>query len=350
MSSESNNKIDNWWSDAEQQVKKVSARLMPAFLGAALVLGQMPEVSNAVPSGGRSGGSSFGRSGGSMRSSTRLGGGYGGGYSSGYRSGPSVTIAPIGGFGYSPFYSPFGFGYSPFSFVPVNGNLLLLGGLAYIAYSFLSNRVGGSDFSTDEDAGSLGTGATVLKLQVALDSDWNDSNNIMNTLSQLAARKGNVSGRSEISSLLSEASIALLRKRESWSAAACEGERFRGGSQGKAEPFFQRIAVSERTKFDSESSYASGGPALIKSTESNKSGPTQAVVSLVVAIRGQSDALKRVSSSSDLSAVLQTLASEALTDEGENIMAVEVLWTPSDAGSTLSKRDLIVDYPELIQL
>ena len=56
------------------------------------------------------------------------------------------------------------------------------------------------------------------------------------------------------------------------------------------------------------------------------------------------------SSSTDVATVLQTLASEALTDEGENVMAVEVLWTPSESGTTLSKRELIMDYPELIQL
>ena len=45
---------------------------------------------------------------------------------------------------------------------------------------------------------------------------------------------------------------------------------------------------------------------------------------------------------------LQGLAADALTDEGDNVMAVELLWTPSERGSTISKRELINDYPELI--
>lgn len=46
----------------------------------------------------------------------------------------------------------------------------------------------------------------------------------------------------------------------------------------------------------------------------------------------------------------QTLAADAMTDDGENVLATEVLWTPQDESDVLSKRDLIQDYPELIDL
>lgn len=347
-------------------LKTISKKALPLFLGSAFLLGSFPSDSMAVPSGGRSGGSSF-RS--APRSSgTRLNsGGYSSGYSSGYRGGGGVTIAPI--MPVTPFYSPFsyGYGFSPFSFfpVPINGNIILIGFLAYFAYSALtSSRTGGSSFSSmdedtgDYDSGSLGSGATVMKIQVALDSQWSDNGNIMNTLSSLAARRGSVNGRSELASLLSEASIALLRKKSSWSAASCEGEKFKKGLLGsgndpaKAESFFQKIAVQERAKFERESTNSdySNREGLIKASSGAAGDVTQAVVSIVVAVRGQSAALRQVSSSVDVNTVLQTLASEALTDEGDNIMAVEVLWTPSEVGNTLSKRDLILDYPELIQL
>jgi uncharacterized membrane protein len=113
----------------------------------------------------------------------------------------------------------------------------------------------------------------------------------------------------------------------------------------------KKIAVQERTKFESETT-----PAMIRE-DSNLNGryvsskPTQAVVSLIVAIRGSSDALrKNLRSTVDLSDCLQLLASEALTDNGENIMAVEVLWTPSQPGTIVTDRELISDYPELIKL
>ena len=70
------------------------------------------------------------------------------------------------------------------------------------------------------------------------------------------------------------------------------------------------------------------------------------------AVRGKSDALSSNSamSVSEVRKCLQNLASEALTDEGDNIMAVEVLWTPSDSDSVISQRDVIMDYPDLIRL
>ena len=55
------------------------------------------------------------------------------------------------------------------------------------------------------------------------------------------------------------------------------------------------------------------------------SQPTQAVVSIVVAIRGQSQAvMSRVRSNNDVVSVLEKLAADALTDEGDNVMALEV--------------------------
>jgi hypothetical protein len=80
-----------------------------------------------------------------------------------------------------PMFSPFGyggfggmgFGFSPFGFMPLNLNVIILGALLYTAVNALSNRAGGAAFDgSDGDVGSLGTGASVVKLQVSLDSDW----------------------------------------------------------------------------------------------------------------------------------------------------------------------------------
>mmetsp|Transcript_26656 Transcript_26656/g.44983 ORF Transcript_26656/g.44983 Transcript_26656/m.44983 type:complete len:370 (+) Transcript_26656:151-1260(+) len=344
MTAEKPQIVDNM----KNALKSKVAKAIPAVLGTALILGN-PADTFAASSGGRSGGSSFRsapRSYSAPRSSTRLGAGsYGGSVMAAPRVMPIMPISPFG-YGYG---GGFGFGLSPFSFIPINFNFILFAGLAYLAFNALQNRIGGADFSNDGDVGSLGGGATVMKVQVALDSDWSQAGNIMDTMSNLAAKKGAVTGRTEISSLLSEASLALLRKKSAWSAAAIEGERFNGAM--KAEPFFQSMAVQERAKFETESNGSrESGYATIQPSDTGLSKPTQAVVSLVIAVRGRSDALRQLRNSNDVSACLQTLASEALTDDGENIMAVEVLWTPSENGNTLSERDLIMDYPELIRL
>jgi len=303
------------------------------------------QPAEAARSGSRSGGSSF-RSAPSSRSSTRLGGS-----TSSYapvRPSNNIVIAPMGGFGYSPFYSPFGFGggfgfgISPFSFV--SPNVLVLGLAAYIAVQVLSNRVGGSDFSNFDDAGSLGSGATLMKIQISLNDDWSKKGNIMDTLSVVSSKYSDLSSRNTLSQLLSDTSLALLRKSGDWNAVAYEGEVFRGGSSRDVEPAFQRVAVRERSKFEQETSGVTRYTGV-------DSCPTQVVVSLVVALRGRAQAYAdKVSSTRQLKDCLQNLAADALTDDGENIMAVELLFTPSEPGAILSERDIIEDYPELLKL
>ena len=305
-----------------------------------------PFDADAVPSGGRAGGSSFRSSSPrSSGSSTRM-------YSSPRSQFQSRTtvIAPIvpapmfSPFGYG--FGGFGFGFSPFSFMPINLNVLIIGGIAYAVYLALQNRVGGSDFSgSEDDFGMLGSGASVIKLQLCLDSNW-DNGNIQETLSMLAEKNSRMQSRSDIANLLSEASIALLRRENSWTAAAFDGKKF--GSKSDAEPFYQKTAIAERAKFEEETS---AGYGTVKSTNAGRGVATKTVVSLVVALRGKSAAvINSVRSSKDVRDVLQSLAADALTDEGENVMAVEVLWTPSEQNTVLSDRDIIADYPELIRL
>ena len=51
-----------------------------------------------------------------------------------------------------------------------------------------------------------------------------------------------------------------------------------------------------------------------------------------------------------LRAALQALAADAMSQDGDNILGVEVLWTPSERGSSLSEREVIEDYPELLRI
>lgn len=319
------------------EMKKLMKALPAAVGAAALIFGNV-DSSFALSSGSRSGGSSFRSS--SSYSPSRLNS-----YAPSISAPIISPIMPMPFFMPSPFSFGFGFGFGggPISFL---FNMITFAAIASVLWNVFS-RTGGSSFSGDIDSGSLGNGATVIKLQVALDEDWAGSNNIMTVLSAIAARQGSgLNQRAELSSLLSEASIALLRRQNDWRAATIAGERFKGNAAAQAEPYFQKTAITERTKFERESLPS------IQREDGLAYGPrpTQAVVSLIVAVRGQSEALRRCSSVADLRSALQSLASEALTDEGENIMAVELLWTPSERGDVLSKKQLILDYPELLEL
>ena len=248
-----------------------------------------------------------------------------------------LHMATLGAFG-----GGFGFGLSPFSLL--SPNVLVLGLAAYIAVQVLSNRAGGSDFSNFDDIGSLGSGATLMKIQVALDDDWSKKGNIMDTLDAVSSKYSDLSSRSTLSQLLSDTSLALLRKSGDWNAVSYDGEIFRGGNSRDVEPAFQRVAVRERSKFEQETTDVTRYSGV-------DSCPTQVVVSLVVALRGKAQAYAdKVNSTRQLKDCLQNLAADALTDDGENIMAVELLFTPSEPGMILSERDIVEDYPELLRL
>jgi uncharacterized membrane protein len=237
-------------------VKNIRTYTLPAIIGASLLLA--PHNADALPSGGRGGGSSFRSA--PTRSSSRS-------YSSRSYSSSSTVFVPV------PSYSPFGFGFgyaTPFFFPPISFNTLVLAGAIAGAYYLLSNRVGGSDFSNSEDEGMLGSGATVIKLQLSLDADWS-SGNIMETLATIAASNGGPSSRSSLSQLLSETSLALLRRQRDWNSVAYEGQKFNRFEGQQIEPYYQKVAVKERTKFETETSPV----ATLKGTTSRVS--TQAV-------------------------------------------------------------------------
>jgi len=48
--------------------------------------------------------------------------------------------------------------------------------------------------------------------------------------------------------------------------------------------------------------------------------------------------------------VLSSIASDVLVDGGNVVNAVELFWTPSERNEVLTKEDVIVDFPELIDL
>jgi len=295
---------------------------------AAVIFSNQPDAL-ALSSGSRSGGSSF-------RSSSQS-----------FNS-PRYNTRSYSTKMTSPLYIPYGYGVSPFNFIPINIDVIVFGVVGYVVLQFLSNRISGySDFSYDKESDSLGSGVSVIKLQIAIDTDWSQEGNIIENLNAIAAKTNTFDKRSDIADLLSKASLIILRKSSDWNSVAYESETFDTRKDKKGELYFQKLVVRERGKYDREII-----PSLIEDNSSYFCNQTQVVVSLIVAIKGQSDAYqkKTITSISELRSCLQSLAYEAFSDSGENIMAVELLWTPSERGTVVSDRDLIQDYPELMKL
>lgn len=48
--------------------------------------------------------------------------------------------------------------------------------------------------------------------------------------------------------------------------------------------------------------------------------------------------------------VLSSIASDALVDDGDCVNAAEVFWTPSERSEVLTRNDIILDFPELVDM
>lgn len=70
-----------------------------------------------------------------------------------------------------------------------------------------------------------------------------------------------------------------------------------------------------------------------------------AVVTLVLAIDGDSTKIPRIGGIADVEDALRKIASDSKMDDC--LQSVEILWTPDERSETLTLQDVIADYPTL---
>lgn len=193
-----------------------------------------------------------------------------------------------------------------------------------------------------EEAGPLGKGITVGKVQVALNSYDRSPSSITGMLESKTSNVGD--SPEELSAMTNEICLALLRKNDEWIAASSESKRFKTDDAGKAESLFNTWSNDEASKFEKE--YIPG-----KDSEEKGGGPTIVVVSLVVEIQGDSTNFEGAGySASKTRDVLASIAADCLVDDGYCLNAAEVFWTPGDKDEVLTRNDMILDFPALIDL
>ena len=252
-------------------------------------------------------------------------------------------VAPI----ISPFYSPFGVvSYGMGGLFP----LFLLGGLALTVSNVVGgiSRSSGSFFEERTSDSVLGGGTSVVKLSVALDvANRDDPNSILSVLERLAST-ARTDSRVGIQNLSSQVALELLRRKSSISAASSEYSHFRNRETAQRE--FNSLSVKERGKFEKETiskfggvDYSAGESSTSNSGFNDKA--TMAVVTLVLAIDGDSTKVPQIRSMSDVENALRKIASDVRVSDC--LQGAEILWTPEDRTETLSFRDVVADYPEL---
>ncbi|MBD2694023.1 DUF1517 domain-containing protein [Anabaena catenula] len=285
----------------------------------------------AARSGGRIGGGSF-RMPSSRTYTPRTyapgGGGYypGGGFGGGFGFPFLLPLWGIGG----------GFG-------GLFGILIFFAIANFLVQSF--RRV--SSGEGEEVSYNSNPGVSVTRLQVGLLAQ---ARGLQTELNQIAekADTNTPEGRTEI---LQEASLALLRHPEYWVYAG-------GGSQqvklNAAESQFNRLSLAERSKFSEETLSNVNNQlksVLAKELPGEVDNPTRLIsegpgeyliVTLLAATLGKFE-IPQINSADDLRQALRQIGSLP----GEQLLALEVLWTPQAEGDTLTSDDLFAEYPDL---
>lgn len=191
-----------------------------------------------------------------------------------------------------------------------------------------------------EESGSLGKGITVGKVQVALTTSNRSSSSIMGILAEVARNAGNDSPA--LAKLSEEVCLALLRRSDEWVGACSDSEWFSGKDAGKAESQFNDWSNREASKFEKEY-------VPTADSDDKAGGPTTVVVSLIVEIQGDTTKFDGAGFSiGGTRDVLSSISSDCRVDRGFCLNAAEVFWTPSDFEEVMTMRDVVYDFPEII--
>jgi uncharacterized membrane protein len=259
------------------------------------------------------------------------------------------TSAPLGG-GYS--YGGGGFGF-PF-LLPLWGFGGGFGGLftiliffAIANFLFQSFR-GVTNDGEEEISYESNPAVSVNRLQVGLLAQ---ARNLQTELNQIAEKADTNSpeGRAEV---LQEASLALLRHPEYWVYAGGDTQQTKLNA---AESQFNRLSLAERSKFSEET--LSNVNNQLKSVLANEAlsgevdNPTRLIsegpgeyiiVTLLAATLGKVE-FPKINSPETLRQALRQIGSLP----SDQLLAIEVLWTPQAEGDTLTTNDLFAEYPDL---
>jgi uncharacterized membrane protein len=261
---------------------------------------------------------------------------------------PRTNMPSSGGY-YAPYGGGFGF---PF-LLPLWGFGGGFGGLFGILIFFAMANFLVQTFrrvtsgETEEVSYNSNPSVSVTRLQVGLLAQARDLQTELNHIAE-TADTNTPAGRSEV---LQEASLALLRHPEYWVYA---GSGTQQAKLNAAESQFNRLSLAERSKFSEETLSNVNNQlkaVLSKEALSGEDNPTRLIsqgpgeyiiVTLLAATLGKCQ-IPAINTADDLRQALRQIGSLP----SEQLLAIEVLWTPQAPGDTLTSDDLFAEYPDL---
>ncbi|MFM7220894.1 MAG: DUF1517 domain-containing protein [Nodosilinea sp.] len=249
---------------------------------------------------------------------------------------PGGGYYPGGGFGV-PFLLPFfGFGGG------FGGLFTLMIFIAIANFLVRSFREAGAGDGYSTPGDSPNPPVAVAKLQVGLLAQARPLQDDLNRIA-LSADTGSNQG---LARLLQETTLALLRHPDYWVYGASEDKQTRLLA---AEQEFNRFTLATRSRFSGETlsnvnrQLSQAEPSVALAAQGEFDTPGEYIVAtVVVAVQGRLD-LPDIRSSADLRQALGQIGAVS----SDQLLAVEVLWTPQRSGETLSADEMIAEYPEL---
>ncbi|KAI8463808.1 MAG: hypothetical protein J3K34DRAFT_372388 [Monoraphidium minutum] len=218
---------------------------------------------------------------------------------------------------------------------------LLLVGLTFVAFSSVSNALGGAAGGLLPAGGARGLQLT--KVQVGLLAV---ARGLKAQLDEIGAA-ADTSDNAGLKELLQAVSLALLRNPQYWELGAAA--RRGAADAADLEREFNSASLSERSKFADETLVnVRGGGGVRRRAPAPPGGglghPDELiVVTLLVATKGELDLPKRVDGAESLRALLRGLGGLP----AEQVLGVEVLWTPQAEGDYFSRDEVTADYPDM---
>jgi uncharacterized membrane protein len=189
---------------------------------------------------------------------------------------------------------------------------------------------------------------TVGRVQVGLLAEARSLQTDLDRMAQ-SADTGSAAGRAQV---LQEATLSLLRHPEYWVYGAAKSEQ---GRLDSAEAKFNQWALTERSKFTEEtlSNYNNrlssdaqaslpGDSSKGELTEMSQAPGEYIVVTIVVGTEGKMQ-MPAVNNTEDLRRALSQIGAIS----SEQLLAVEVLWTPQASGDSLTSDDMLAEYADL---
>jgi uncharacterized membrane protein len=144
--------------------------------------------------------------------------------------------------------------------------------------------------------------------------------------------------------------MILLRNSEYWTHVLSRSFAIKISD---AEAAFNRLSVAQRSKFSVETVSNINGKVrsyveenIQQDSELNQNLPAYIVVTILVGSAGKEPLFHRIHSTEELKATLEKLA----VLEGDDLMKLEVLWTPQAENESLTNDEFIVEYTDIIQL